>query len=208
MFKIRIWLEEGEVAEAKREISRLQISEKDKPTLIREFEYLALVRLLSRQRKFAQAIRLLELLKPQSQRESLLTSIVEISALQALLEYQRGNRSAAWRYLQEAIAIRQANGYIRSFVDEGPAMAQMLGQWSIGIADKGIGDEVVTDISARLSIQWVADTDLHIHLNRLEPKSRPNIPTDWHRTYYYSHCRNIGSRSDWNCSNPPTVRRC
>lgn len=128
-FKIRIWLEEGEVAEAKREIGRLKVSEKDKPTLIREFEYLALVRLLGRQRKFAQALRLLELLKPQSQRESLLPSIMEISVLQALLEYQRGNRAAAWRYLQEAITIGQANGYIRSFVDEGPIMAEILGQY-------------------------------------------------------------------------------
>ncbi|TBL75972.1 LuxR C-terminal-related transcriptional regulator [Paenibacillus thalictri] len=124
--KAGIYVREGRITEAKQELTRLGISAKDKPTFNREFEYLALVRLLGKQRKEAEAIRLLELLKLQSEREQLLSSLVEISNLQALLEYQLGKRSSALKLLHEALLIGERNGYIRSFLDEGTAMAELL----------------------------------------------------------------------------------
>lgn len=125
-FKAMIYLSEDETAPARKLISSLRISEKDKPTLSREFEYLALVRFLIKQKKHTPALRLLELLKLQSRRENLLSSLVEISILQATAEYRRGHRAAALRYLHEALAIGEANGYVRSFLDEGKGMEDLL----------------------------------------------------------------------------------
>lgn len=125
-FKAMICLSEDETAPARKLISSLRISEKDKPTLSREFEYLALVRLLVKQKKHTPALRLLELLKLQSRRENLLNSLAEISILQAIAEYRRGHRAAALRYLHEALAIGEANGYVRSFLDEGRGMEDLL----------------------------------------------------------------------------------
>jgi LuxR family maltose regulon positive regulatory protein len=125
-FKVQISLWEGSVTQAKKEIAFIQLSKKDIPTFNREFEYLTLVRLLSRQHKYSDALRLLEQLKPQAVRENLLSSIVEISILQSLVEFQRGHRSTSLRHLHEALVIGQANGYVRSFVDEGSVMPELL----------------------------------------------------------------------------------
>jgi len=125
-FKAMIYLSEDETAPARKLLSSLRISEKDKPTLSREIEYLALVRLLIKQKKHTPALRLLELLKLQSRRENLLSSLVEISILQATVEYRRGHRAAALQYLHEALAIGEANGYVRSFLDEGKGMVDLL----------------------------------------------------------------------------------
>ncbi|KRF05573.1 hypothetical protein ASG89_20840 [Paenibacillus sp. Soil766] len=125
-FKIEIYLLEGRVAQAKTEIAALQISPKDTPTFNKEFEYLTLVRLLSRQHKYSEALRLLERLKPQSVRECLLSSLVEISLLQARIEHQQGQQAAALRCLHEALLIGEENGYIRSFLDEGSVIEELL----------------------------------------------------------------------------------
>ncbi|MBP1991231.1 DNA-binding NarL/FixJ family response regulator [Paenibacillus eucommiae] len=125
-FKIQIYLWEGSVAQAKKEIILLHIPKNDMPTYSRELEYITLVRLLSKQHKYSEALRLLERLKPQSARECQLSSIVEISILQALIEHQRGQKSAALRYIHEALIIGEANGYVRSFLDEGSMMAELL----------------------------------------------------------------------------------
>ncbi|MFC5528071.1 LuxR C-terminal-related transcriptional regulator [Cohnella yongneupensis] len=124
--KAHVYLAEDRVAEAKKELAALRLSDKDKPTFSREFEYLTFVRLLMRQRKLSQALRLLELLKPQAEREALLSSMAEITILQALAEQQAKRRANAFRYLREALAIGEENDYARSFVDEGQAMAELL----------------------------------------------------------------------------------
>jgi len=128
-FRIGIYLRENRTAQAKRETARLGVSTKDKPTILREIEYLALARLLGTQNKESEAIRLLELLRLQSEREQSISSLVEISGLLALLEYRRGKRTAAMKHLRDALRIGESNGYVRSFLDEGTAMAELLAHY-------------------------------------------------------------------------------
>ncbi|OXM82395.1 LuxR C-terminal-related transcriptional regulator [Paenibacillus rigui] len=124
--QIRLLLRAGELSQAKRLVHALGVSFKDKPTLYREYVYVTLARLLGAQRKEAEALRLLELLKPQAIRERLIGSQMEIALLQSLLEAQRGQRSASFGYLHEALRIGEANGYIRSFLDEGEPAGELL----------------------------------------------------------------------------------
>lgn len=124
--QIQLYLLQGEFPAAKKAIRTLRISAKDRPTFNKEFEYLALSRLLGAQHKEQEALRLLELLKPQAHRENNLMCRVEISITQACLLEQLGHRSHALLALNEALVIGEANGYIRSFIDVGDVMRKLL----------------------------------------------------------------------------------
>lgn len=125
-YKIRHELQTNQLAQAKISAKQLTVSAKSVPTFAQEYEYLTLARLLGRQRKEKEALRLLELLKPQARREGQLASLAEHALLQALFEYRIGNRSVAWGCLQESLAIGAANGYVRTFADEGEEAGELL----------------------------------------------------------------------------------
>ncbi|RKN66120.1 LuxR C-terminal-related transcriptional regulator [Paenibacillus ginsengarvi] len=125
-FRARLLLLEEKIAAAKKELDELGLSAKARPAPDRMFDYFSLVRLLGAQRKEADAIRLLEQLLPKAIRESCQSSIVEISNLLALMNIQRGERQEAMRHLQQALVVGKTHGYIRSFLDEGKAMFELL----------------------------------------------------------------------------------
>ncbi|GAA3401525.1 LuxR C-terminal-related transcriptional regulator [Paenibacillus hodogayensis] len=129
-FRARLLLQWGRNAEAKELIGMLGIAASDRPTFHKHTEYAVLARLLGEERRYGEAQRLLEILKSQGQREQCLVSIVEVSVQQALLESGRGNAPAAYGYLEEALEIGQGNGYVRSFVDEGPGMRRLLERYA------------------------------------------------------------------------------
>ncbi|MBO9610130.1 MAG: LuxR family transcriptional regulator, partial [Paenibacillaceae bacterium] len=124
--RLRLHLMLGELPAAKVAAEALHLSARDKPTFNREYEYIAFARFLGARHKEAEALRLLELLQPQALRENSLASRVEIAIAQACLQEQRGQRSLALVALHEALAIGEANGYVRSFVDAGNAVAKLL----------------------------------------------------------------------------------
>ncbi|GGA45542.1 LuxR C-terminal-related transcriptional regulator [Paenibacillus physcomitrellae] len=124
--RARLYLQQNKLAEAKQAVSLLGISAKDKPVYSLEFQYLTLVRLLGKQRKEREALRLLELLKPQAEREQQLASLVEISALQALLEFKSGYANKAVDHLQQSLLLGGPYGYMRTFLDEGEDMLRLL----------------------------------------------------------------------------------
>lgn len=128
-FLIRFHLSLQSVSAAKQEAVLLDLSGRAHPTLNREFEYLSLVRLLIRQKKSSQALDLLAGLKPQAEREGIVASLVEIALLSAIAERQRGQRKAAKNRLEEALAIAQSMGYVRSFLDEGQPAAELLSEY-------------------------------------------------------------------------------
>ncbi|QCT04346.1 ATP-dependent transcriptional regulator, MalT-like, LuxR family [Paenibacillus algicola] len=129
-FRARLLLQERNITQARKEVAALGIRPKDKPIYSREFQILTLVRLLGRQRKEPEGLRLLELLKLQAAREQQIASLVEISILQALLETQRGQVARGMTFLSEALTLGSQHGYIRSFLDEGPEMQHLLKQYA------------------------------------------------------------------------------
>lgn len=124
--KIRLYIMEGRVAAAKKELPKLHISAKDRPVFNRYFEYMTLVRLLKAQHKEADALRLLSLLKPQAVRENCVVSMVEITIVEAVLAEQLGQMTNALRLLHEALTMTEAFGYVRSYLDEGEQMQLLL----------------------------------------------------------------------------------
>ena len=124
--KARILLAQEQVGPARRELGRLGLSQQELPSLARELELLTWARLLDRQHKHAQALRILERLLPQAERDGLVCCIVEIGLLTAILEHRRGQRRAALQRLDAVLRVARPHSYLRSFLDEGEAAAALL----------------------------------------------------------------------------------
>jgi len=124
--RAHILLSENDIDQAKREIASLRIQPDDVPSINKELEYITLARLLYMQSHYEQALRLLDLLKPAALREGQLSSIVHLNKLHALIQYSQGNKNSAYASLKEALAIGERNQFIRSFIDEGPAMVHFM----------------------------------------------------------------------------------
>ncbi len=135
--KARLLLREGSPNLAKKEVAKLRIEAKDRPAYHREYDYLTLCLLLSAQRKEAEALRLLKRMKPQAAREGSLMGLAEIGLLLADLYDRMGQRTEALKAMREAVAIGEANGYIRTFLEGGVRTEKLLRKYlaSLGQED-------------------------------------------------------------------------
>jgi LuxR family maltose regulon positive regulatory protein len=105
----------------------------DEPVgLLREFEHITLARVLMAQGKqglqeaLASALGLLVRLGDAAQAAGRTRSVIEILALQALALQAQGEAAQALQVLERALSLAEPEGYVRTFVDEGPAMAELL----------------------------------------------------------------------------------
>ncbi|QRG66650.1 LuxR C-terminal-related transcriptional regulator [Brevibacillus choshinensis] len=125
-FLARVHLADGHISLAMEQLDKLPSFIREKPMLQRELELLTLVRSLLAKQEGEDVFWILDTLKMASKREGLLTSQVDIAILQALAKQQLGQIEEAKAYLQEALVIGEANGYVRSFLDDGPALYPLL----------------------------------------------------------------------------------
>ncbi|WP_340026525.1 LuxR C-terminal-related transcriptional regulator [Paenibacillus sp. FSL K6-1096] len=147
--RARLLLAQEQVGPARRELGRLGLSQQELPSLDRELELLTWARLLERQHKHVQALRLLERLLPQAERDGLVCSIVEIGLLTAILEHRRGQRRAALQRVESVLRIARGHGYIRSFLDEGEAAAALLRLY-VQSPDRPAADPALEDYARQL----------------------------------------------------------
>ena len=73
-----------------------------------------------------EALGLLERLLQAAEDGGRVGSVIEILALQALARQAQGDTSSALASLERALLLAEPEGYVRVFVDEGPAMAGLL----------------------------------------------------------------------------------
>jgi LuxR family maltose regulon positive regulatory protein len=128
VWRARLLLANGDVAEAARWVGKRRIDPTDEPGYPREGEYLVLSRVLLAQQKPDQALVLLETLRALAAAQGRTGSVVEVRALQALGLAAGGDQAAGLRTLAETLAIAAPEGYLRVFVDEGAPMARLLGR--------------------------------------------------------------------------------
>jgi LuxR family maltose regulon positive regulatory protein len=127
VWRARLLLARGEMAEAARWADERGLRADDRPSYPRESEYLVLARLLLAQQQPDQALMLLEWLCAQATAQERMGSVIELRALQALALAAAGDQTAGLRALAEALALASPEGYMRVFVDEGASMARLLG---------------------------------------------------------------------------------
>jgi LuxR family maltose regulon positive regulatory protein len=122
----------GRLAEARAWAQTHDLSAKDKLSYVREFEHTTLARLLvaeaseNKSDALATAVELLDRLLAAAEQGRRNGSRLEILIVQALARHAAGESAGAFAALDDAIAIAEPEGYVRVFLDEGPAMTRLL----------------------------------------------------------------------------------
>jgi LuxR family transcriptional regulator, maltose regulon positive regulatory protein len=124
--KARVWLAQGRVGEAFGWARGRNLFVEDDLNYLREFEHIALARLLLAQRLGSQALRLLERLLAAAEAGGRMGSAIQILVLQALAFQVQGDLGAARVPLRHALALAEPEECVRVFVDEGSLMAALL----------------------------------------------------------------------------------
>jgi len=179
--RARLFLREGSPNLAKKEVSKLRIGPKDRPAYHREYDYLTLCRLLSAQGKEREALRLLELMKPQAAREGSLMGLAEIGLLQADLLDRMGQRTQAMKALQEALTIGQANGYYWTFLEGEERTEKLLRKYLAfrgheeRSAEETVLEEYVNGLLSRFSDKAREEVAAAAQPGLVEPLTRTEI---------------------------------
>jgi LuxR family maltose regulon positive regulatory protein len=126
--RARLLLAQGKVEDAARWGAERGLGVEDEPSYLREREHLVLARLLLARDKPDQALTLLERHLEEAQTQRRRGSEIEILALQALALEAKGERERAVSILTHALTLAEPEGYVRTFVDEGPEMALLVSE--------------------------------------------------------------------------------
>jgi LuxR family transcriptional regulator, maltose regulon positive regulatory protein len=131
--RARVWLSQGRWGDALGWARERGLSVEDDVSYLREFEHLTLARvLLARDRaersggSIHEVTSLLERLLRAAQEGARTGSVLEILVLQALAQETQGDIPAGLASLQQALTLAEPEGYVRTFIDEGPPMAPLL----------------------------------------------------------------------------------
>jgi LuxR family maltose regulon positive regulatory protein len=124
--QVRLWLACGELDRATRWAEELDLTEKHVTPFARERQEVAQARILLAK---DQPTATLQRLEPRLQRATAgqrWGHVIEIRLLQALAHQRLHEEPQALAALSEAVRLGEPEGYIRSFVEEGEAMAALL----------------------------------------------------------------------------------
>ncbi|MEP7356867.1 MAG: LuxR C-terminal-related transcriptional regulator, partial [Anaerolineales bacterium] len=131
--RARIWIAQGQLAEAAGWARTQGLTAQDEPSYLHEFDHLTLVRLLIAQYQAGRddnamraTLDLLGRLLTAAEAGGRIGSVNEILVLQALAHAAQGHTPPALAALERALAQAEPEGYVRLFVDEGRPMAALL----------------------------------------------------------------------------------
>jgi LuxR family maltose regulon positive regulatory protein len=154
--KARVWVAQGRLDEALDWARERGLSAHDDLGYLREFEHITLARVLLAQYEgdrtdgsVLEAMGLLGRLLKAAEEGGRVGSVIEILVLQALAHQIRGDIPSALRPLERALKLAEPEGYLRTFVDEGPSMEQLL----LEVAARGI----MTDYTGKLLAAFGAE---------------------------------------------------
>jgi len=152
----RVWVAQGRVDEALSWARAQGLSVDDDLSYLREFEYITLARvfLAQYQRDRAdgvihEALSLLDRLLHAAEAGERTGSVIEILALQALSRQAQGDIPTALVPLERALTLAEPEDYVRTFVNEGPAMARLLRT----VTTRGIVQEYVGKLLAAYGVE-------------------------------------------------------
>jgi LuxR family maltose regulon positive regulatory protein len=139
LYQARLWLAQGDIEAVARWATRLlddETSATPRPGqqsqiagwyVVHEFEQIHLARLRLVQGRPEEARRLLGALRPMAENHGRTGNVIAIDLLLALTWQATGDLAQALDVLKRAMALAEPEGFTRIFLDEGPAMATLLG---------------------------------------------------------------------------------
>lgn len=123
--RARLQIQRGDLAAARRWADDRHLSPADELTYVHEFEHVTLARLLMAERS-PDAEPLLDRLLAAADAGGRTGTVVEVLVLQALTRHRRGDVRSALVPLDRALGLAEPEGDVRVFLDEGPAMLDLL----------------------------------------------------------------------------------
>jgi LuxR family maltose regulon positive regulatory protein len=131
--RARVQLAQGKVGDALAWANQRQLSATDRLSYVHEFEHIILARALLAQNTTGradgprqEATQLLDRLLAAAKQGQRTGSVIDIMVLQALAYQARADVAAALARLEQALTLAEPEGYVRVFLDEGPAITTLL----------------------------------------------------------------------------------
>lgn len=131
--RARAWISHGRLDEAAAWARQRGLTPSDALSYLREYEHLTLVRLLIARARAGggpeaarEAAELLGRLLAAAEAGGRKATVIECLALQALAAQVVGDNASAMEPLRRALDLAEAEGFVRVFLDEGAAMAELL----------------------------------------------------------------------------------
>jgi LuxR family transcriptional regulator, maltose regulon positive regulatory protein len=125
-WKARIWLAQGKLKSVSQWVEERQFDTEGEITYQHEMAYIMFARILIAQKRLDEAIRLTQRLHIAAETGERKTNLIEILLIQTLAFHKAGDTNQAMLSLKIALRIAEPKGFIRTFVDEGPPMAELL----------------------------------------------------------------------------------
>lgn len=124
-----LFVQQGDIEYGTQWLQRCGMAYTDEVSLGSVFEHLALVRVLAACGRTEEAMTLSEKLVQLLVKEDRLRDRIKIIILQSVLLHRIGRKEKALIRLEAALRLAQPEGFIRSFIDEGSAMAELLSEY-------------------------------------------------------------------------------
>jgi LuxR family maltose regulon positive regulatory protein len=124
--RARVLVRQGRTGEALDWAREQGLSVDDDLSYVREYEHVTVARALLASGSVGHASGLLDRLLEAAEQGGRIGSMIEVLVLQALAQQTGGDMRAALVPLARALTLAEPEGYVRMFVDEGPAMAALL----------------------------------------------------------------------------------
>ena len=131
--RARLRVAAGQLTEALDWVRERRLSADDDLSYLHEYEHITLARVLLAKHTTERAqgdlhdpARLLERLLEAAEAGARTGSVIEILVVQALVHQAERDTPAALAALERALTLAEPEGYVRLFIDEGPAMVSLL----------------------------------------------------------------------------------
>jgi LuxR family maltose regulon positive regulatory protein len=121
-----LWLAQGDVAAASRWVQRSGLGAHDEVSFQELLRYVTLARVLIAQSRLDEASRLLARLLDLTEPAGAMGEVIEILILQGLALQGLGKTDQALIPLERALSLAEPEGYVRTFIDEGAPMGELL----------------------------------------------------------------------------------
>jgi LuxR family maltose regulon positive regulatory protein len=142
----RLSLAQGDVAAAARWAQRSGLSVDDEPSFQARLQYLTLARVLIAQRRLDEAVQLLAHLSAVVEAAGATGYVIETLVVQAMALQALGRVDEALVPLERSLLLAEPEGYVRTFIDEGAPMGELLRR----AAAQGIRFDYVSELLAAL----------------------------------------------------------
>jgi LuxR family maltose regulon positive regulatory protein len=167
--EVRLRLAQGDVSTATRWAQESGLSADDEPNYAQRNQYRTLARVLIAQGECTESLRLLARLQEAANASGRTDHAIRVLVLQSLAHQAQGNTDQAISALEQAISLAEPEGYVRVFVNEGPAMAALLRK----AASQGIATGYINKLLTAFGVSESEETEETFPLPHAQPLIEP-----------------------------------